>query len=554
MVAGGGQSSLIGSLAPSFSGKLLDRDETFRSADHSGQVVVIDFLTSGYGAPAADFAEQKQLVEKSKNNNDLVFIVVGLDEDADALRKLMKDQGLEFPVVYESREASYDIARQFGTFGVPGALVIGRDGRFAAAGLRGPQLLSAVEAALKAPLDPAVSTEKASRLTINLALDAKESGLPGATIAIKAIGPDGKVVRETIRAPGAAKQFTWLYPPLPAGSEFEVKVEAEGLAPQERVVLEPGPTAEVSFLFTSPRAITGRVLLDDGATPVPNVKVMASRLDGLMRQATTGADGSFKMTALPGSYYVRFEGTDAFAPTASTPETFEVKADEDPAPVALVACRSVTVTGTVTDDEGATVAGADVRIATSSRAVKTDDAGHFELPGVPSKGKVQLYAMQQPKYASIVLEDFDGLEPQQLVLGQQAGSGRGLTAGAKVPPLEIRSLADGTPSAWQPPEERDTLVVFCALWHPQTPDLLERATSWAERHQANLQAVSIDWSLGQARREAEALSQFAANKIHFGGPGGLAIGKDWHLTSLGQAYLVSPEGRIRKSLPPGELP
>jgi hypothetical protein len=253
-------------------------------------------------------------------------------------------------------------------------------------------------------------------------------------------------------------------------------------------------------------------------------------------------------------YSLMLAGTDDFAPIGQAREQVDVTVDADPAPIALAACRTVTVTGTVTDEAGTAVAGAEVRTAASSTSVKTDDSGKFELRGVPSQGSVQLYALKQPKYAMLTLEDFDGKEPQQLVLSEQSGRRGTLAAGAKAPPLTLYALEDGTASEWTSSLEKDTLLVFCALWHPQARDFLAQAKDWAGEHEAKLTAVSIDWSLDQARRAVQSLDDAMRGDIRFAGPGGLEVAKDWRLSSLNQAYLVSPAGLVRSSPPPGELP
>jgi thiol-disulfide isomerase/thioredoxin len=555
-VGAGGQPTLIGSVPPDFTGKLFDGDGSFTLSDHFGKVIAIDFWATWCGPCMAVMPQMKQLHEKYRDSDDVVFITVSLDQDAEPLRKVVKEQGIEFPVIYENREASQAIASAFGVSGIPASFVIGRDGRFASERIHGSQLLAATEAAVKAPVDPAFAKGgKPARLVIKLSLDNQESGLPNATIHLKAIAADGKVAREeTIRLPGLAKQLTWLYPPLAGGGEIEMQVEAEGMPAQERIVLEPEAKAEVAFVFTSPRTIAGSVTADDGRTPVPNMKVTAYRQDGFRRDVSTSADGNFEIPVLPGTYYLILEGTGDFAPIGTTREQVDVAADRDPDPVKLAACRTVTVTGSVTDEDGSAVAGADVRTAASQKSVKTDDAGRFELGGVPSRGPVQLFAMKPPKHAMVTLEDFDGKEPQQLVLGQQAGRSASLAAGGKAPPLKVYELDGGTPREWQPAAEHETLVLFCALWHPSTPELLARAKAWTDEHQAKLALMSIDWSLEQARRSAESLQDAHDLEIHFAGPGGLEVAKAWNLKSLTQAYLVSPEGKIRKSPPTGELP
>jgi thiol-disulfide isomerase/thioredoxin/protocatechuate 3,4-dioxygenase beta subunit len=554
---GGGQSTLVGTVPPDFTGTLLDGAGSFALSDHFGKVVAIDFWATWCGPCMAVMPQMKELHEKYKDSGDVKFITVSLDQDVEELRRVMKEQGLAFPVIYENVGASQAIASAFGATAIPSSFVIGRDGRFASERIHGAQLTAAVEAAVKLPPDPAfASGAKPARLTIKLALDDDNSGLPGATITLKALGADGTPAREeTIRPLGPAKQFTWLYPALTGGGEIDVKVEADGVAPQEKVVLEPEAGAEVTFKFQSPRTITGRVTADDGATPAPGMKVSAYRTDGFLRDAVTDHDGTFRIAVLPGTYSLAMSGTDDFAPIGTIREQVDIEVDSDPGPLDLSVCRAVSVTGTVTDEDGATVADAEVRLAISSNSVKTDDEGKFELRGVPSQGSVQLYALKRPKFAIATLEDFDGREPQTLVLGEQGSGRRGSPAtGTKAPPLKLLALAGGEPIDWKPAADKDTLVVFCALWHPKSRDLLAEARAWADEHQANLAAISIDWSLEQARRGAEALKGIKANEIQFAGPGGLAIAKDWNLSSPVQTYLVTSNGRIQVSPPPGELP
>ena len=551
----GGEGSLVGSVPPDFAGKLLDGG-SFALSDHFGKVVAIDFWATWCGPCMAVMPEMKKLHEKYKDSKDVAFITVSLDQDPEALRTVMKEQDIEFPVIYEDHKSSQAIASAFGVSGIPSSFVIGRNGRFASERVHGAQLVAAVEGAAKAAPDPAFADgAKPARLTIKLVLDDQQSGLPGATITLKSIDADGKVVREeTIRTPGQANQFTWLYPALTAGGEIDVKVEADGVDAQERVVFEPEPTAEVTFMFRSPRTIAGSVTADDGATPVPNMKITAYRPDGFQRDVLTDSAGRFQIAALPGMYSLMLAGTDDFAPIGTTRESIDVTTEADPEPIALAACRTVTMTGTVTDENGAPVAGVEVRTAASATGVKTDDAGHFELRGVPSRGSVQLYALKQPKYALLTLEDFDGKEPQQLVLSEQSGRRGSMAANSKAPALKVYALEDGTSDDWKPLADKDTILVFCALWHPKSHEWLANAKTWADEHDANLAAISIDWSLEQARRGAAAVADVVPAEIHFAGPGGLEVAKDWHLSSLNQAYLVSPDGRVRKSPPPGELP
>jgi thiol-disulfide isomerase/thioredoxin/protocatechuate 3,4-dioxygenase beta subunit len=550
--------TLIGSVPPDFTGRLFGSDESFTLSDHFGKVVAIDFWATWCGPCMAVMPELKKLHEKYKDADDVVFVTVSLDQDAETLGSAMKEQGIDFPVIFESREASQAIANAFGVQGIPSSFVIGRNGRFAADKAHGSQLLATTEAAVKAPVDPAFADGvKPARLAVKLSLDDASSGVPGATIKLAAVDAGGKTVREeTIRTPGQATQFTWLYPPLADGGKIQVTVEAENMPSQEKTVSASEAKAEVAFAFNSPRAIAGSVAVDDDKTPVPGMKITAYRQDGFRRTAISDTDGKFRIGVLPGTYWLMPMGNDDFAPISIQREQIEVAAESDPVPISIAACYTVTVTGTVTDEDGAAVAGAKVRSGASETHAISDEAGHFELRGVPSRGSVRLFAGTRSKHAMVTLEDFDGQEPQTLVLGQQTAGARSLASGAKVPRLTLYALDDGKPIEWRPLEDSDTLVVFAAYWHPTTRDFLSRAKTWADEHQAHFVPVSIDWSLDQARREAIAFDKQSTgpSKCFFAGSGGLEIAKDWNLKSVAQAYLVSPDGKIRNSPPPGSLP
>ncbi len=553
----GGASTLVGGVPPDFTGQPVNRDEPFTLSDHFGKVVAIDFWATWCGPCMAVMPEVKKVHDEYKDSDDVVLVTVSLDQDAESLQAVMEEQGLEFPVIYESQEKSQEIASAFGVQGIPSSYVIGRDGRFASDRMHGAQLAAAVAEAVKQPLDPAFAEGvKPARLTVKLALDA-DAGVPDATIELAAVDAAGETVREeTIHPPGQARQFTWLYPPLAEGGELHVAASAKGLAEQEETVASPGEQAEVAFAFTSPRTISGRVAVDD-ETPVPDVKVGIYRQDGFRRATDANAEGEFRIAVMPGTYMLLFEGNDQFAPIPVEVAQVTVEDDVDPAPVELAACRTVTVKGTVTDEDGEPAAGVEVRTARSGIKATTDEAGRFELAGVPSRGSVPLYAIKRPKFAMVTLSDCDGSEEQSLVLGQQLGRGQqGLGVGAKAPGLVLYTLEDGAAHAWQPAVEGDSLLVFCSLWHPAGRELVKQAGDWATEHDATLTVASTDWSLAAAQRAVSALTagQSDGTTILFAGPGGLEIAESWHVSSPAQGFLVSPAGKVLKSPRPGELP
>jgi hypothetical protein len=69
-------------------------------------------------------------------------------------------------------------------------------------------------------------------------------------------------------------------------------------------------------------------------------------------------------------------------------------------------------------------------------------------------------------------------------------------------------------------------------------------------HHVYVTVVSTDWSINEARRHWNTLglSPPGIRSPLYAGPGGLEIAKDWKLNSPAQAYLISPQGNILKTL------
>jgi hypothetical protein len=432
--------------------------------------------------------------------------------------------------------------------------VVDRNGNFAAEPARSSDFAAALEAALKKPASAFANGEKPARLTIKFTLDDEAEGIPGTTITLKALDASGAAVREeTMQTSGQASQVVWRYPSLAdGGGEIRVAVEAEGCPKQEAIVSSPDGDSQLTFKFTSPRSIAGRVVAGDGTVPVAGAMVTVYRNDGgTRRTATTDAEGQFKVPVFPGTYFLSFQGTDDFAPVNMQREEIDVDADADPPPVNVEACSAITVTGTVKDQDGKPVAGAQVRGVANAKMVVTDAAGHFELGGVASLGQTAIVASKPPLVAQVVLSDVNPEKPIDLTLQPQnidRVSATGLSG--KMPRLELHNVVHDEPVDWQPAPDSDTLIAFCSLWHPAGRELAQRAQKWADDHDVHVTIVSTDWSIGEARRRWETLglNPPGIRSPLYAGAGGIEIAKDWKLNSPAQAYLVSPQGNVLKAL------
>src|SRR5262249_25060672 len=153
------------------------------------------------------------------------------------------------------------LAAQFGVWGDTASIVIGRDGRFAAERTSGDQLAAAVEQALAKPLDSALSQAEPSRLTVELAADGGEHGVPGATMALTAIDAAGRIIRKDKVAPLASlRRLVWRYPALSKGGQVSVPLSGRGIAEQTQALKSPAAAEKLRFVVPSPRSIKGRVV------------------------------------------------------------------------------------------------------------------------------------------------------------------------------------------------------------------------------------------------------------------------------------------------------
>ncbi len=543
--------SIKGAIPPSFEAKFLDGDKSFSLLDHFGKVVAIDFWATWCGPCMAVMPQLKELHEKYKGSDDVVFLTVSLDTDKERLQETMKKEGIEFPVIFSGEGWQDSISQAFGVSSVPSSFVIGRNGRFAAERMHGAQLASGIEAALKEPLDPAFANSKPARLTVKVSLDGEELGIPNARLALKSVNADGRtVLEEEMAMPGRAAQVVWLYPELPNGGKVTAILTAETVGQQTQAIDDPKTEATVQFAFNSPRKVTGVVALADG-TPAPDLEVTIR--GPVRRSTTTGETGEFAIAALPGDYYVTIAGNEEFAWVRGETIRVTVPKDVDPDALQIEACRAVVLKGVVKDEEGKPVAGAQVRVNFSDEPVTCDTQGRFETSGAPSKGSVSIYAYQESRRGQVALNNIDPDKEVEVQFGQGVQTSRdGLLVGAPMPSLTAVSFSDGKSTQWKPQSDGKTLLVFAALWHPKGEAFVAEAQKWSKERDVRLAVFSTDWCAEQAKSKLADLGM--VDTAAFAGPGGLAAAADWKLKLPAQAYLVSADGKLLAVPAPSGLP
>lgn len=119
----------VGQIPPYFELKGLD-GKPVALKDFAGKVVYMDFWAS-WCAPCR--AEMKKgspvLHEKFKDNKDVVFLYVSIDEKADAWKAAITQDKIEGVHVLSPRGSENEVARAFNITGIPHYILIGRDGK-----------------------------------------------------------------------------------------------------------------------------------------------------------------------------------------------------------------------------------------------------------------------------------------------------------------------------------------------------------------------------------------------------------------------------------------
>jgi thiol-disulfide isomerase/thioredoxin len=118
-----------------------------------GKVVLIDFWATWCGPCRA---ELPNVLETYRKYHDQGFEIVGisLDQDEDAFREFIQDEGMTWPQFFDGKGWGNEIAVLYGVQGIPQTYLLDRDGKIQRVGLRGDALERAVGALLrKKPAD-----------------------------------------------------------------------------------------------------------------------------------------------------------------------------------------------------------------------------------------------------------------------------------------------------------------------------------------------------------------------------------------------------------------
>lgn len=132
-----------GAEAPDFSGTTID-EKPIKLSDYKGKVVLIDFWATWCGPCLMELPNIKKLYEANKDKG-FEIIGVSADEDVADLKKLVEQENLQWPQIFDGGDDGGKIQEIYGVMKYPTTVLVDKEGKISVVDARGEDLDKAVE-------------------------------------------------------------------------------------------------------------------------------------------------------------------------------------------------------------------------------------------------------------------------------------------------------------------------------------------------------------------------------------------------------------------------
>lgn len=136
-----------GNVPPDFTATTID-GKTVKLSDLKGKVVLLDFWATWCGPCMMELPNVKKLYAETKDKG---FEIIGIsaDETQADLEKVVKDEALEWPQVFDGGDKSDSIQEKYGVMKYPTTILVDKEGKISSVDLRGEELDEAVKKLLE---------------------------------------------------------------------------------------------------------------------------------------------------------------------------------------------------------------------------------------------------------------------------------------------------------------------------------------------------------------------------------------------------------------------
>lgn len=150
---------VVGDPAPAFETTTLD-GKSLKLADYRGRLVLLDFWAAWCEPCVAEIPNLRSLHERFGKDGRFTVISLSLDEDTDMVAAFQQKTAMPWTQCFLAEKERADITRKYGVNVLPARFLIGPDGKILAIGLRGRQIIEAVEKALAVSSKSATSPSR----------------------------------------------------------------------------------------------------------------------------------------------------------------------------------------------------------------------------------------------------------------------------------------------------------------------------------------------------------------------------------------------------------